>query len=103
MRGWGGGGNRLARRASLSFALGQLVFFRGASFKQSILLLHRHEGYHLVCIRGSLVKFQGGGVGGIVLKTMLCARVWILMCFCTRADPCLSKLRVSLKLSKVCV
>ena len=29
------------------------------------------QGYHLVCIWGSLVKFQGGGV---VIKTMLCAR-----------------------------
>ena len=32
------------------------------------------QGYHLVCIWGSLVKFQGGGV---VVKTMLCARVQI--------------------------
>ena len=30
--------------------------------------------YNLVCIWGSLVKFQGGGV---VVKTMLCARVQI--------------------------
>ena len=28
------------------------------------------QGYHLVCLWGSLVKFQGGGV---VLKIMLCA------------------------------
>ena len=32
------------------------------------------QGYHLVCIWDSLVKFQGGGV---VVKTMLCARVQI--------------------------
>ena len=32
------------------------------------------QGYHLGCIWGSLVKFQGGGV---VLKTMLFARVRI--------------------------
>ena len=32
------------------------------------------QGYYLVCIWGSLVKFQGGGV---VVKTMLCARVQI--------------------------
>ena len=32
------------------------------------------QGYHLVCIWGSLVKFQGDGV---VVKTMLCARVQI--------------------------
>ena len=34
----------------------------------------RIEGYHLVCIWGSLVKFEAGGVD---LKTMLCARVQI--------------------------
>ena len=32
------------------------------------------QGYYLVYIWGSLVKFQGGGV---VLKTMVCARLWI--------------------------
>ena len=32
------------------------------------------QGYYLVYIWGSLVKFQGGGV---VLKTMICARLWI--------------------------
>ena len=32
------------------------------------------RGYRLVCVLGSLVKFQGGGV---VIKTMLCARVRI--------------------------
>ena len=32
------------------------------------------QGYHLVCIWGSLVKFRGGGV---VVKTMLSARVQI--------------------------
>ena len=32
------------------------------------------QGYHLVCIWGSLVIFRGGGV---VVKTMLCARVQI--------------------------
>ena len=36
------------------------------------------QGYHLVCIWGSLVKFQGGG--GVV-KTMLCARVQIRWVF----------------------
>ena len=35
------------------------------------------QGYHLICVWGSLVKFQGGGV---VLKIMLCARVRIF-CF----------------------
>ena len=32
------------------------------------------RGYRLVCIWGSLVKFQGGGV---VVKTILCVRVRI--------------------------
>ena len=32
------------------------------------------QGYHLVCIWGSLSKMQEGGV---VVKTMLCARVQI--------------------------
>ena len=32
------------------------------------------QGYHLVCIWRSLVKFQGGGV---VVKTMIYARVQI--------------------------
>ena len=31
------------------------------------------QSYHLICIWGSLVKCQGGGV---VLKTTLCARLW---------------------------
>ena len=31
------------------------------------------QGYHLVCIWGSLIKFRGG-VGGVVsIKSMLCA------------------------------
>ena len=35
------------------------------------------QGYYLVCVWGSLaVKFQRGGPG-VVLKTMLCARVRI--------------------------
>ena len=32
------------------------------------------QGYHLVCIWGIFVKCE---VGGVVLKTMLCARVQI--------------------------
>ena len=32
------------------------------------------QGYHLICIWGILVKFQGGGV---VVNTVLCARVQI--------------------------
>ena len=42
------------------------------------------QGYHLVCIWGSLVKFQGGGV---VVKTMLCARVQIRWVFAPGFTP----------------
>ena len=59
------------------------------------------QGYHLVCVWDSLVKFQGGGV---VVKIMLCARVRIFcFFFCTGAYPCLSKPSVSLILRGVCV
>ena len=36
------------------------------------------QGYHLVCVWGSLVKFQRRGD---VLKIMLCARMWIFWFF----------------------
>ena len=36
------------------------------------------QGYHLICMWGRLVKFHGGGV---VLKTILCARLWICWVF----------------------
>ena len=52
-------------------------FFKRTSVKCPVVA--QTQGYHLVCIWGSLVKFQGGGV---VLKTMLCARVDLLS-FCT--------------------
>ena len=55
------------------------------------------QGYHLVCIWGSLVKFQGGGV---VLKTVLCARIVDLLISCTGAYRYRSKLSVSLKLRR---
>ena len=42
------------------------------------------QGYHVVCIWGSLVKFQGGGV---VVKTMLCARVQIRWVFVPGLTP----------------
>ena len=57
------------------------MFFKKASVKCSIVA--QTQGYHLVCIWGSLVKFQGGGV---VLKTMLCARVDLLS-VCTGPTP----------------
>ena len=58
------------------------------------------QGYHLVCVWSSLVKFQGGEV---VLKIMLYTRVRIFFFFCTGAYPCLSKPSVSIKLMGVCV
>ena len=51
--------------------LSQLIFFEGGFLQSNFHVVG--QGYHLVCTWGSLVKFQGGGV---VLKTMLCARVW---------------------------
>ena len=53
----------------------------------------------ILSIWGSLVKFQEGG---IVLKTMLCARVQICRVFAPGL-PRLSKLSVSLKLTDLCV
>ena len=67
-------GNRRARK-------GQLIFFKRASVKCAVVA--QTQGYHLVCIWASLVKFQGGGV---VLKTMLCARVDLLS-VCTGLTP----------------
>ena len=42
------------------------------------------QGYHVVCIWSSLVKFQGVGV---VVKTMLCARVQIRLVFVPGLTP----------------
>ena len=61
-------------RARLLPPLGQLIFFEGGFRQTKCPVVAQTQGYHLVCIWGSLVKFQGGGV---VLKTMLCARVRI--------------------------
>ena len=49
-------------------------FFEESFLQAKFHVVAQTQGYHLVCIWGSLVKFQGAGV---VLKTMLCARVWI--------------------------
>ena len=54
--------------------LSRLIFFEGGLRQAKFHVVAQTQGYHLVCIWGSLVKFQGGGV---VLKTMLWARVWI--------------------------
>ena len=69
-------------RFAESLHLGLPLFFKAQclpQIKRRLCLAGCHvvaqtQGYHLVCIWGSLVKFQGGGV---VVKTMLCARVQI--------------------------
>ena len=42
--------------------LGQLIFFEGGFRRTKCPVVAQTQGYHLVCIWGSLVKFQGGGV-----------------------------------------
>ena len=54
--------------------LGQLIFFEGGVRRTKCHVVTQIQGYHLVCIWGSLVKFQGCGV---VAKSMLFARVQI--------------------------
>ena len=85
------GGNSPSRRDGLLPPLAQIIFFEGGFRQTKCHVLAQTQGYHLVCIWGSLVKFQGGGV---VVKTMLCARVQIRWVFL----PGLTSLPVSLKL-----
>ena len=61
------GGNSPARRD-------QLIFFEGGFRQTKCHVVAQTQGYHVVCIWDSLVKFQGGEV---VVKTMLCAKVRI--------------------------
>ena len=68
------GGNSPARRDGLLPPSAQLIFLEGGFRQTKCHVVEQSWGYHLVCIWGSLVKFQGGGV---VVKTMLCARVQI--------------------------
>ena len=56
------GGNSPALRAGLLPPLGQLIFFEGGFRRTKCHVVAQTQGYHLVCIWGSLVKFQGGGV-----------------------------------------
>ena len=84
----------------LSFKAQCLPQIKGGLCLAGCHVVAQTQGYHLVCIWGSLVKFQGGGV---VVKTMLCVRVQICLVFCKGAFPCLSKLNVSLNLSEGCV
>ena len=62
------GGNSPVRRDGLLPPLAQLIFFEGGFRQTKSHVVAQTQGYHLVCIWGSLVKFHGGGV---VLKTML--------------------------------
>ena len=57
--------------AWLLHPLGQLFFFERGFRRTKCPNVAQTQGYHLLRIWGSLVKFQGDG---IVLKTMLCAR-----------------------------
>ena len=62
------------RGLSLSFkAHGLPQIERGLHLSGSHVVAQT-QGYYLVYIWGRLGKFQGGGV---VLKTMICARLWI--------------------------
>ena len=63
----------------MSFCTGVYTCLSKLQIEEDLCLAWCHvvaqtKGYHLVCLWGSLVKFQGGG---FVLKTMLCARVRI--------------------------
>ena len=63
----------------LSFKAQCLPQIKGGLCLAGCHVVAQTTGYHLVCIWGSLVKFQRGGV---VVKTMLCGRVqipWVLV------------------------
>ena len=64
----------LYRGLSLSFKAQGLPQIEKSLYLAGCHVVSQTSGYHLICIWGRLVKFQGGGV---VLKTMLCARMWI--------------------------
>ena len=79
------GGNSPSRRDGLLPPLAQIIFFEGGFRQTKCHVVAQTQGYHLVCIWGSLVKFQGGGV---VVKTMLCASAGFAE-FLYRGYPCL--------------
>ena len=54
-----------ARRAGLLPPLRQLIFFEGGLRQAKRHVVAQTQGYYLVCIWGSLCKFQGGGGGGL--------------------------------------
>ena len=68
----------------LSFKVQRLPQIRRGLCLAGCHVVAHTQGYHLVCIWGSLVKFQGGGV---VVKTMLCARVQIRWVFVPGLTP----------------
>ena len=62
----------LYRGLPLSFKAQCLPQIEGGLCLAGCHVVGQTQSYHLIYIWGSLVKFLGGGV---VLKTMLCARV----------------------------
>ena len=64
--------NRLYLDLPLSFKAQWLPQIKGGLSLAGCHVVAQTQGYHVVCIWGSLFKFQGNGV---VVKTMLCARV----------------------------
>ena len=56
------GGNSPARRDGLLPPLAHLIFFEGGFRQTKRHVVEQSWGYHLLCIWGSLVKFQGSGV-----------------------------------------
>ena len=59
---------KFARGGQQPGPLAQLIFFERGFRQTKSHVVAQTQDYHLVCIWGSLVKFQGGGV---VVKTML--------------------------------
>ena len=59
-----------------------LFFFLRGGFRQAKShVVAQTQGYHLICIWGSLVKFQGGG-GGVVLKFEVFSHVYaVFWCY----------------------
>ena len=53
----------LHRGLSLSFKAQCLPQIEGILYLSRCQVVQQTKGYHLVCIWGSLDKFQGGGVG----------------------------------------
>ena len=59
-------------------------FLRGGFHQGRCQLVAQTQGYQLVCIWGSLVEFREGGV---LLKNLFCAGLWILLKFPPRLIP----------------